>query len=119
MQAPAWQVHTLGVGRLVQASQHGSQSRCMGSLNSGLAPFLKKVFQPLMPEGLNHGLLYRVTHHMSSCRIRPQWYHVRTRLQPIKIIRPVLHHACHKQAINDESTTDCYSAIATIWLLGG
>ena len=63
VQLPARQVHALGIGRFVQASQHGGQSWGMGGLNPGHVPFLKKGFQALVPECLDHGALYLVALH--------------------------------------------------------
>ena len=55
MQTPARQVHSLRVGRFVQASQHGGQSGRVRGLDSSLASGLKEGVQAFVPERPNHG----------------------------------------------------------------
>src|SRR2546428_10605462 len=43
----------------------------MGGLNTGHSPFLEKGFQALMPECLDHAVLYRVTLRDASCLVKP------------------------------------------------
>src|SRR5574337_2160727 len=70
--SPSRQVHALSIGRLVQAPQHGGQSWSMGRLDAGRAPFLEEGFQALVPEGLDHGALYRVALHAAIHHAAPR-----------------------------------------------